>query len=310
MTPGDEISAEEFAALGIVARADAPYVPVQREPPAPLVAGPPPEPFAGEITVEEFAALGIAVPGGAPGVPLPSADGAEGSGGFRGQVSLEEFAALGIVVRADAPYVPVQREPPAPLVAGPPPEPFVGEISPEEFAVLGIRIPSPVMAEAGAAVALEPRPGAASAPAPAAARLVEEELASLGLGGEALQAEPLQRTTPVPNGQRSIAPVELRPANSGARNLDALMDVILDVTAELGGVNLAVAEVLALRPGTILSLDTLAEEPVTLQINGKPIARGDVVVVDERFAVRVVTMTRRVYGGGFGSGASTVPKAG
>lgn len=76
------------------------------------------------------------------------------------------------------------------------------------------------------------------------------------------------------------------PAGTG-NNLELLMDVPLQVTVELGRTQKMVKEVLALGPGSVLELDKLAGEPVDILVNEKPIAKGEVVVIDENFGIRV-----------------------
>ena len=69
--------------------------------------------------------------------------------------------------------------------------------------------------------------------------------------------------------------------------LDLLHDVEMEVTAELGRTRMAVRELLSLTPGTVIELDRLAGGPADLLVNGRLIARGEVVVVDEDFGLRV-----------------------
>jgi flagellar motor switch protein FliN len=70
-------------------------------------------------------------------------------------------------------------------------------------------------------------------------------------------------------------------------SLDLLHDVEMEVTAELGRTKLAVRELLSLLPGAVVELDRLAGGPADLLVNGKMIARGEVVVVDENFGIRI-----------------------
>jgi flagellar motor switch protein FliN/FliY len=72
-----------------------------------------------------------------------------------------------------------------------------------------------------------------------------------------------------------------------ARGLEMLHGVIMDVTVELGRTRMSVRELLALSPGTVLELDRAAGSPADLLVNGRLIARGEVVVVDEDFGLRV-----------------------
>ncbi len=70
-------------------------------------------------------------------------------------------------------------------------------------------------------------------------------------------------------------------------NMDLLMDVNIPVLVELGKTEMLMRDVLALTPGAIIELDSLAGEPVRITVRGKIIAYGEVVVVDENFGVRV-----------------------
>lgn len=81
------------------------------------------------------------------------------------------------------------------------------------------------------------------------------------------------------------------------RNLDLLLDVPLSVTVELGRVRMPVRQLLALGAGAVIELSKLAGEPLDVLINGKPVARGEAVMVNERFGVRlteVVSPNERV----------------
>lgn len=75
--------------------------------------------------------------------------------------------------------------------------------------------------------------------------------------------------------------------DSEKRNLDMLLDIPLQVTVELGRTNRTVQEILDLSNGSIIELDKLAGEPVDVLINGKLVAKGEVVVIEENFGVRV-----------------------
>lgn len=82
----------------------------------------------------------------------------------------------------------------------------------------------------------------------------------------------------------SPAPVPPRPAASA---VPALGDIELDVTLELGRAELTIEDLLALREGSVVTLDKDAGEPIDLLANGKLIARGEVIVVDDKFCVRI-----------------------
>ena len=69
--------------------------------------------------------------------------------------------------------------------------------------------------------------------------------------------------------------------------LERLYDVPVELAVEIGRTQMTIRETLALGPGSIVTLNRLAGEPVDLLVNGKPIARGEVVVIDEEFGLRV-----------------------
>lgn len=90
----------------------------------------------------------------------------------------------------------------------------------------------------------------------------------------------------------AIQPAELaalgigQPSASNS-NLDLLLDVPLRVTVELGRTEMSIREVLALGPGSVVELSKVAGEVVDILVNGKLIAHGEVVVIDDMFGVRV-----------------------
>jgi flagellar motor switch protein FliN len=70
-------------------------------------------------------------------------------------------------------------------------------------------------------------------------------------------------------------------------SLNHLLDVSVAVTAELGRITLSIADVLKLGTGSVVGLDRTVAEPIDLLVQGVPFARGEVVVVDDRFAIRI-----------------------
>jgi flagellar motor switch protein FliN/FliY len=76
-------------------------------------------------------------------------------------------------------------------------------------------------------------------------------------------------------------------AGSDGADLRRLHDVPVELAVEIGRTRMTIGQTLELRPGSVVSLNRLAGEPVDLLINGKPIARGEVVVIDEEFGLRV-----------------------
>jgi flagellar motor switch protein FliN len=76
-------------------------------------------------------------------------------------------------------------------------------------------------------------------------------------------------------------------AGADGTDLSRLYDVPVELAVEIGRTRMTIGQTLDLRPGSVVSLNRLAGEPVDLLINGKPIARGEVVVIDEEFGLRV-----------------------
>ncbi len=109
-------------------------------------------------------------------------------------------------------------------------------------------------------------------------------------------APPLPREpTPIgPAASRArFAPVGEAPEPTARSGIDLLAGLQMNVTVELGRTELTVSEVLGLGPGSVIELDRLAGEPVDILVNDRLIARGEVVVVDENFGIRVVEVVRR-----------------
>jgi flagellar motor switch protein FliN len=76
-------------------------------------------------------------------------------------------------------------------------------------------------------------------------------------------------------------------------NLDVLMNVPLELTAELGSCSMSVADVLKLGTGSVVQLDRLAGGPVDLLVNDKLIARGEIVAIDDNFGIRITELIAR-----------------
>lgn len=74
------------------------------------------------------------------------------------------------------------------------------------------------------------------------------------------------------------------------KNIDLLMDVHLPIAIELGRTRMSIEDILALGPGSVVELNKLAGEPVDVMVNSKIVAKGEVVVVDENFGVRITQL--------------------
>ena len=75
--------------------------------------------------------------------------------------------------------------------------------------------------------------------------------------------------------------------NAAPINIDFLMDIALDLSIELGRAILSFKDILALKDGAVVELNKLAGDPVDIFVNSKLVARGEVVVIDDNFGVRV-----------------------
>jgi flagellar motor switch protein FliN/FliY len=92
------------------------------------------------------------------------------------------------------------------------------------------------------------------------------------------------------SGTSTPAAKETAPAIMGAahdRSLDFILDIPLEVSVELGRTRMVINDLLQLGQGSVIELTKLAGEPLEILVNGKLVARGEVVVVNEKFGVRV-----------------------
>lgn len=103
--------------------------------------------------------------------------------------------------------------------------------------------------------------------------------AGYGTGARVAQGVPVQAAQFTP---LATAPVQVNEANIGL-----ILDVPLQVTVELGRTKKSIKDILELSNGSIVELDKLAGEPVDIHVNGKLLAKGEVVVIDENFGVRI-----------------------
>jgi flagellar motor switch protein FliN len=78
----------------------------------------------------------------------------------------------------------------------------------------------------------------------------------------------------------------------GTGDLERLESVSVEVAVEIGRTNMTLGDALALAPGSIVTLGRASDQPVDLLVNGRPIARGEVIAVDEEFGLRVTEIIR------------------
>ncbi len=93
--------------------------------------------------------------------------------------------------------------------------------------------------------------------------------------------------TNMPVSPAQFMPLSMEPVQVNEANIGLILDVPLQVTVELGRTKKSIKEVLELSNGSIVELDKLAGEPVEIQVNGHFLAKGEVVVIDENFGVRI-----------------------
>jgi flagellar motor switch protein FliN/FliY len=160
-------------------------------------------------------------------------------------------------------------------------------------------------ADSGDTRSAEPRPFTLTEEELDLAQLIEEEPmpepafagARALRPGSSRDRQPSREPTPMaqtPAAQRArFAPLPDPPPTTSRNGIDLLAGLQMNVTVELGRTELTVADVLGLGPGSVIELDRLAGEPVDILVNDRLIARGEVVVVDENFGVRVVEVVRR-----------------
>lgn len=123
---------------------------------------------------------------------------------------------------------------------------------------------------------------------------------TLGSSSSAAQENWVSQPQDIPSGVRkgqqyAVQPVQFAPLRDGygaetPQNIGLIMDVPLDISVELGKTRKTIREILDLHQGAILQLDKLAGEPVDLLVNGKLIAKGEVVVIDENYGIRITAI--------------------
>lgn len=162
--------------------------------------------------------------------------------------------------------------------------------------------PAPAAPEP-APVAAAPAPAAPQAPQPAAPQYAappqpqyaappqQPQYTAPPMGAQPVYAPPayannvVSSGVPVQNAQ--FAPLTNEPVEVNAANISLIQDVPLQVTVELGRTKKSIREILEFSTGSIIELDKLAGEPVDIHVNGQLTAKGEVVVIDENFGVRI-----------------------
>ena len=138
-----------------------------------------------------------------------------------------------------------------------------------------------------------PAPEAAAAPPPMQPQMDPNMAAQMQ--GQPMMAPPYMYA---PGPQVSVQPAQFTPFGPGfsaqfaQENIDLILDVPLDVTVELGRTNKTIQDILDFAPGTIIELNKIAGEPIDVLVNGKYVAKGEVVVIEESFGVRITEIIK------------------
>ncbi|MBO6154120.1 MAG: flagellar motor switch phosphatase FliY [Lachnospiraceae bacterium] len=152
---------------------------------------------------------------------------------------------------------------------------------------------STVEESAPAASAPEPEPAPAPAPAP-----MPEPAAAAPQGQPYMQPPPVQYAQPYPQPQVNVQSAQFQPFTGSYQppyqpeNIDLIMDVPLEVTVELGRTHKSIQDILDFAPGTIIELNKIAGEPIDVLVNGKYVAKGEVVVIEESFGIRITEIMK------------------
>ncbi|MCX4370451.1 MAG: flagellar motor switch phosphatase FliY [Dysosmobacter sp.] len=231
----------------------------EETPPAPA---PEPEPSSNrKMSQEEIEAMMAGMAGGGP-APAPEPEPEPSSSRKMSQAEIEAMMA-GMAGGASAPAPAPQPAPqPAPVPA-PAPQP-AAVAQPATAADLGAMMAAMMTAMTTAM--------ANNAPAPAAAPQPK-----------------VINTKPAP--MKEMAPADVL-GKEQAQNLDLIMEVPLQVTVEIGRTQRKVQDILEFSKGSLVVLDKLAGDQVDLFVNGKCVAKGDVVVIDDNFGVRITEIVQ------------------
>ena len=150
-------------------------------------------------------------------------------------------------------------------------------------------------AAANASVTPQPevKPEPQPTPQPAPQQTMQSQpMMDQGMMGQAMQGQPMMGQ-PV-----NVQPAQFQPfmgdlsAAFQKENIDLIMDVPLEVTVELGRTSKSIQEILDFAPGTIIELNKIAGEPIDVLVNGKYVAKGEVVVIEESFGVRITEIIK------------------
>lgn len=166
--------------------------------------------------------------------------------------------------------------------------------------------------DAAANASVTPQPEVKPEPQPTPQPAPQQTMQSQGMMGQAMQGQPMMgqpmqgqpmmgqpmMSQPMMGQPVNVQPAQFQPfmgdlsAAFQKENIDLIMDVPLEVTVELGRTSKSIQEILDFAPGTIIELNKIAGEPIDVLVNGKYVAKGEVVVIEESFGVRITEIIK------------------
>lgn len=150
-------------------------------------------------------------------------------------------------------------------------------------------------------------PEAQSAPQPqavpqpqAAPQMGQPAMGAPMMGGQMMGQPMMAQQMPQMYGQQpvNVQPAQFQaftgsvPVGYGPENIDLIKDVPLEVTVELGRTSKSIKEILDFAPGTIIELNRIAGEPIDVLVNGKYVAKGEVVIIEESYGIRITEIVK------------------
>lgn len=159
----------------------------------------------------------------------------------------------------------------------------------------------------------EPQPTPQAAPqnmgqpmmAAASQQMMQQPMMGQPMMGQSMMGQPMmgqpmmgQEMSQMYGQQVNVQPAQFQafsgnmPVGYGPENIDLIMDVPLEVTVELGRTSKSIKEILDFTPGTIIELNRIAGEPIDVLVNGKFVAKGEVVIIEESYGIRITEIIK------------------
>ena len=126
----------------------------------------------------------------------------------------------------------------------------------------------------------------------------QQPMPEMGMQGQPYMQQSYMQQPYPPQQQVNVQPAQFQPfagnyqAPYQPENIDLIMDVPLEVTVELGRTHKSIQDILDFAPGTIIELNKIAGEPIDVLVNGKYVAKGEVVVIEESFGIRITEIMK------------------